>query len=344
VFILFPFFPNSDEDAKSSAAVAAATVVDRLDDTQPESTLPPPCTCPYFGDSKAHYNVNRNEMIKIVKTNDDYSLIANYDDRLSPSPSSNCSTSPYTRSLTNLQTSPIVQRRNPPVTTANPGLLDSKNRSKSPGFVGNHNHSNNNNSKNMSTSLVVWNGRSRRGSSFAGARTTLMPNAAISQCEPSLQRSATLKSSLRRLKSPKAMLEGKLDAQLQNNLSTPCLLQRQITVRSHHSRNSSVKSRNSSRHGRIIRLEQKATKVLGVVFFTFVILWAPFFVLNLLPSLCKECEDNMSHWVFDFVTWLGYASSMVNPIFYTIFNKMFRQAFKRVLLCKCGKANWQPHS
>jgi 5-hydroxytryptamine receptor 2 len=125
--------------------------------------------------------------------------------------------------------------------------------------------------------------------------------------------------------------------------SSPCLLQRSATVRSHHSRTSSVISRNSSRHGRIIRLEQKATKVLGVVFFTFVVLWAPFFVLNLLPSVCQECESNLSHWVFDFVTWLGYMSSMINPIFYTIFNKVFRQAFKKVLLCQYGNTSWRPH-
>lgn len=123
------------------------------------------------------------------------------------------------------------------------------------------------------------------------------------------------------------------------NPSSPCLLQRYTaynsganmtrSVRSHHSRNSSVISRNSSRHGRIIRLEQKATKVLGVVFFTFVILWAPFFILNLLPAFCNECDKNLDNWVMDLVTWLGYASSMVNPIFYTIFNKVFRQAFKK---------------
>lgn len=111
------------------------------------------------------------------------------------------------------------------------------------------------------------------------------------------------------------------------------------TVKSHHSRNSSVISRTSSRHGRIIRLEQKATKVLGVVFFTFVILWAPFFVLNLIPTICEECEENIPSGVFDFVTWLGYASSMVNPIFYTIFNKVFRDAFKKVLLCRY-KRKW----
>lgn len=112
-------------------------------------------------------------------------------------------------------------------------------------------------------------------------------------------------------------------------------------VRVSHSRNSSVISRNSSRHGRIIRLEQKATKVLGVVFFTFVILWAPFFVLNLTPVICADCEEKIDHTLFDFVTWLGYSSSMVNPIFYTIFNKVFRQAFKKVILCQYGTHTWR---
>ncbi|KAF5303050.1 hypothetical protein FQR65_LT08379 [Abscondita terminalis] len=137
------------------------------------------------------------------------------------------------------------------------------------------------------------------------------------------------------------------------NPSTPCLQKytysnnggsiRGTPVRTHHSRNSSVISRNSSRHGRIIRLEQKATKVLGVVFFTFVILWSPFFVLNLLPIICEECENRINDSVFQFVTWLGYASSMVNPIFYTIFNKVFRQAFKKVLMCQYRNRTWRPH-
>lgn len=127
--------------------------------------------------------------------------------------------------------------------------------------------------------------------------------------------------------------------------SSPLIMSRTVggaNVRTHHSRTSSIISRNSSRHGRIIRLEQKATKVLGVVFFTFVILWAPFFVLNLVPAVCPDCERKINHTIFDFVTWLGYASSMVNPIFYTIFNKVFRQAFKKLLLCQYKNRNWRP--
>ncbi|KAG7304187.1 hypothetical protein JYU34_011122 [Plutella xylostella] len=155
-------------------------------------------------------------------------------------------------------------------------------------------------------SMVTWEEarRFRRGSSF-GARTTLT-------------------TPTRNIRSRRS-----INVRQQVN-TTP---QRQAP-RTHHSRNSSVISRNSSRHGRILRLEQKATKVLGVVFFTFVVLWAPFFILNMVPAVCPECEKWIAHWVFDFVLWLGYASSMVNPIFYTIFNKVFRQAFKKVLKCQ----------
>lgn len=180
---------------------------------------------------------------------------------------------------------------------------------------------------------VTWDSRrtNRRGSSFGGARTTLLAAPLKSSLSVSpIRRSATL-----RYKNSSTTSD--LGAS-----STPCLLQKSTTIRSHHSRNSSVIVKNSSRHGRIIRLEQKATKVLGVVFFTFVILWAPFFVLNLLPTVCPECEAKINHAVFDFVTWLGYASSMVNPIFYTIFNKTFRQAFKKLLLCKCSDSDWRP--
>lgn len=162
------------------------------------------------------------------------------------------------------------------------------------------------------TSIVTWDEakRFRRGSSFGGAKTAL----------------STPTRSIRPQRSVRQ--------QPSSVNTTP----QRATPRPHHSRTSSVISRNSSRHGRILRLEQKATKVLGVVFFTFVVLWAPFFILNMVPALCPECERGIPPWVFDCALWLGYASSMVNPIFYTIFNKVFRQAFKRVLLCQYCEA------
>ncbi|XP_014254278.1 5-hydroxytryptamine receptor 2A [Cimex lectularius] len=243
------------------------TVQRNQESSQEVPLLPPPCTCPYFGDPKKA--VKSNEVV-IITTED------------------------------------------------------------KPGFT------------KREEMTVTWDSpqrRFKRGSSFSsGSVRTVLASAECSPAPrkaPILRRSATLRAGRQDFKAMEDAAQGVL---LRYGSSQG--MGRNLLVKSPHSRNSSVLSRTSSRHGRIIRLEQKATKVLGVVFFTFVILWAPFFVLNLVPSVCAECERDIDKWVFDFVTWLGYASSMVNPIFYTIFNKVFRQAFKKVLLCRYRNKTW----
>ncbi|KYN04720.1 PREDICTED: 5-hydroxytryptamine receptor 2B [Cyphomyrmex costatus] len=85
-----------------------------------------------------------------------------------------------------------------------------------------------------------------------------------------------------------------------------------------------------------VATEQKASKVLGLVFFTFVLCWAPFFLLNIFFAACPKCP--VPRHVVDTFLWLGYVSSTINPIIYTIFNKIFRTAFIRLLKCKCSRA------
>ncbi|XP_049887767.1 D(3) dopamine receptor isoform X2 [Pectinophora gossypiella] len=82
--------------------------------------------------------------------------------------------------------------------------------------------------------------------------------------------------------------------------------------------------------------EQKATKVLGLVFFTFVLCWAPFFLLNILFASCPACI--VPEHVVDICLWLGYVSSTINPIIYTVFNRTFRAAFLRLLRCHCSRS------
>jgi len=84
-----------------------------------------------------------------------------------------------------------------------------------------------------------------------------------------------------------------------------------------------------------VATEQKASKVLGLVFFTFVLCWAPFFLLNIFFAACPKCP--VPRHVVDTFLWLGYVSSTINPIIYTIFNKTFRAAFIRLLKCKCSR-------
>nr|CCF77366.1 serotonin receptor [Calliphora vicina] len=84
-----------------------------------------------------------------------------------------------------------------------------------------------------------------------------------------------------------------------------------------------------------VATEQKATKVLGLVFFTFVLCWSPFFILNIIFAACPECE--VPEHVVNTCLWLGYVSSTINPIIYTIFNRTFRAAFIRLLKCNCER-------
>ncbi|XP_051863286.1 5-hydroxytryptamine receptor 2B isoform X2 [Drosophila albomicans] len=85
-----------------------------------------------------------------------------------------------------------------------------------------------------------------------------------------------------------------------------------------------------------VATEQKATKVLGLVFFTFVLCWSPFFILNIIFAACPECQ--VPEHVVNTCLWLGYVSSTINPIIYTIFNRTFRAAFIRLLKCNCERS------
>lgn len=79
--------------------------------------------------------------------------------------------------------------------------------------------------------------------------------------------------------------------------------------------------------------ERKALKVLIIIFSIFVLFWSPFFIINLISVYCPNCEF-ITKEVFLAITWLGYASSTLNPIIYTMFNKSFRRAFINLLRCR----------
>jgi len=72
-------------------------------------------------------------------------------------------------------------------------------------------------------------------------------------------------------------------------------------------------------------------KVLGTMFMLFFISWASFFSMNLAMGLCPTChfEELLYKWFL----WLGYSSSILNPIIYTVFNRAFKQTFLRLLTC-----------
>ncbi|XP_075986618.1 alpha2-adrenergic-like octopamine receptor [Anticarsia gemmatalis] len=75
--------------------------------------------------------------------------------------------------------------------------------------------------------------------------------------------------------------------------------------------------------------EKRATLILGLIMGSFIACWLPFFFLYILKAACRNCVIPSSAFAIAF--WLGYMNSVLNPVIYTIFNKDFRRAFRRIL-------------
>lgn len=82
---------------------------------------------------------------------------------------------------------------------------------------------------------------------------------------------------------------------------------------------------------RLVRVrERRFTIVLAVVIGAFVLCWFPFFFTYSLEAVCGEgCR--VSKPLFSFFFWIGYCNSSLNPVIYTVFNRDFRAAFRRLL-------------
>lgn len=82
--------------------------------------------------------------------------------------------------------------------------------------------------------------------------------------------------------------------------------------------------------------ERRATLILGLIMGSFIACWFPFFFLYSISPWCPICDGNngpicVQGWGFTLAFWLGYSNSALNPVIYTVFNKDFRRAFKRIL-------------
>ncbi|XP_026540138.1 5-hydroxytryptamine receptor 2C isoform X1 [Notechis scutatus] len=96
-----------------------------------------------------------------------------------------------------------------------------------------------------------------------------------------------------------------------------------------------------------INNERRASKVLGIVFFLFLVMWCPFFITNIMSVLCQEaCDQAVLRELLDVFVWVGYICSGVNPLVYTLFNKTYRRAFSNYIRChyESSKRASQLHS
>ncbi|GMR61784.1 hypothetical protein PMAYCL1PPCAC_31979, partial [Pristionchus mayeri] len=75
--------------------------------------------------------------------------------------------------------------------------------------------------------------------------------------------------------------------------------------------------------------ERRGVKVLGIILGCFTICWTPFFVMYVVVQFCPDsCKVNPH--IEMFITWLGYSNSAMNPIIYTVFNRDYQIALKRL--------------
>ncbi|KAK2898846.1 hypothetical protein Q8A67_010264 [Cirrhinus molitorella] len=95
---------------------------------------------------------------------------------------------------------------------------------------------------------------------------------------------------------------------------------------------------NSARRKAMVNREKRFTFVLAVVIGVFVVCWFPFFFSYSLQAVCPEACA-LPEPLFKFFFWIGYCNSCLNPVIYTIFNKDFRRAFKKIL-CKNTKGTF----
>uniref|UniRef100_A0AAY4B8S3 Alpha-2B adrenergic receptor n=1 Tax=Denticeps clupeoides TaxID=299321 RepID=A0AAY4B8S3_9TELE len=89
----------------------------------------------------------------------------------------------------------------------------------------------------------------------------------------------------------------------------------------------------SARRKAMVKREKRFTFVLAVVIGVFVICWFPFFFSYSLQAICPM-TCTLPEPLFKFFFWIGYCNSCLNPVIYTIFNKDFRRAFKKILCTK----------
>jgi hypothetical protein len=75
--------------------------------------------------------------------------------------------------------------------------------------------------------------------------------------------------------------------------------------------------------------ERRAARTLGIIMGVFVVCWLPFFLMYVTIPFCPSCCPSKR--LINFITWLGYINSVLNPIIYTIFNLDFRRAFRKLL-------------
>ncbi|TRZ00955.1 hypothetical protein DNTS_033858 [Danionella cerebrum] len=119
----------------------------------------------------------------------------------------------------------------------------------------------------------------------------------------------------------------------EKSLSEPSTECDRVRIACRSPRTQSGRERSLRRHRISSSRETKAATTLGLILGAFVICWLPFFIHEVIFNICtSSCKPSAG--VTNFLTWLGYLNSLINPLIYTIFNEDFKRAFQKLVKCK----------
>ena len=80
-----------------------------------------------------------------------------------------------------------------------------------------------------------------------------------------------------------------------------------------------------------VRKSNKAAKTLRFITRMFLICWIPFFIIVVISYFHSYKIRNIPISLLNFIHFLTYTNSMLNPIIYTLCNDNFRKAFAKIL-------------
>ncbi|XP_046384906.1 tyramine/octopamine receptor-like [Ischnura elegans] len=78
--------------------------------------------------------------------------------------------------------------------------------------------------------------------------------------------------------------------------------------------------------------ERRLARTLGLVMGAFVVCWVPYCILEIIMLSNASFHPSLELEVS--LTWLGYFNSTLNPVIFTVFNRQFRKAFRKLLRLK----------